>query len=272
MVQQVVRVRFPIEGFKMARSAKAAAEAGGHSIVDEVTERIAFEIASGTHAPGDRLPSVRALALSHRINPSTAQIVMSRLRDAGFVDGAHRSGFVVRDIEFYGGIDTWRYLFRFAQRLPERATRLFENFLATRRVLVMEVVRTIARAPSTVDLRALRQAVDQMEALARSHATPEALARAELQASRLFMRQADQPVLLALYNTIGEILLTVPAVLRAMYAQPEFNVMMWRSLVARWEVGADLGVTEVELAQASLALAQFHVKCVERYKRLVREK
>jgi len=254
----------------MTRSAKAAAVASGHSVVDEVTDRIAFEIASGAYVPGDRLPSVRALALQHRINPSTVQIVMSRLRAAGFVDGAHRSGFVVRDIELYGGIDTWRYLFRFAQDLPERATRLFENFLATRRVLVMEVVRSIARAPSTVDLRALRQAVEQMEALAQRDASAEELARAELQASRLFMRQADQPVLLALYNTIGEILLTVPAVLRAMYSQPDFNVTMWRSLIARWESGASLGVTEAELATASAALAQFHVKCVERYRRLVK--
>ncbi len=256
----------------MTKSAKAAAEAGGHSIVDEVTERIAFEIASGAHVPGERLPSVRALALRHRINPSTVQIVMSRLRAAGFVDGAHRSGFVVRDIELYGGIDTWRYLFRFAQELPERATRLFENFLATRRVLVMEVVRTIAHAPSTVDLRALRQAVEQMEALARRDASPEELARAELQASRLFMRQADQPVLLALYNTIGEILLTVPAVLRAMYSEPAFNIMMWRGLLARWETGVSMGVTTTELAAASAALAQFHVKCVERYRRIVHKK
>jgi DNA-binding FadR family transcriptional regulator len=248
-------------------TAKAAAAAGGHSIVDEVTERIAFDIASGAHAPGDRLPSVRALALRHRINPSTVQIVMARLRAAGFVDGAHRSGFVVRDIELYGGIDTWRYLFRFAQRLPERAIRLFENFLATRRVLVMEVVRSISRTPSTVDLRALRHAVESLEALARNHGTPEEIARAELQASRLFMRQADQPVLLALYNTIGEILLGVPAVLRAIYAKPEFNAMMWRALVDRWERGAV--AKEAELAEASAALAHFHVTCVKRYRDLL---
>jgi DNA-binding FadR family transcriptional regulator len=255
----------------MARTVKAAAAAGGHSIVDEVTERIAFEIASGAHAPGARVPSVRALALRHRINPSTVQIVMSRLRAAGFVDGAPRSGFVVRDIELYGGIDTWRYLFRFAQRLPERATRLFENFLSTRRVLVIEVVRAVARAPSAVDLRGLRQAVDNFQYLAEHGGSVEDLARAELQASRLFMRQADQPVLLALYNTIGDILLDVPAVLRAMYAQPEFNVMMWRSLVTRWEAGTDLEPSEDELAAAEAALAKFHVNCVERYRRFVRE-
>jgi DNA-binding transcriptional regulator YhcF (GntR family) len=254
----------------MARSVKAAAAAGGHSIVDEVTERIAFEIASGALAPGSRVPSVRALALRHRINPSTVQIVMSRLRAAGFVDGAPRAGFVVRDIELYGGIDTWRYVFRFAQRLPERATRLFENFLSTRRVLVLEVVRAVARAPSAVDLRGLRQEVDRFQYLAEHGATVLDLARAELQASRLFMRQADQPVLLALYNTIGDILLDLPAVLRAMYAQPEFNVMMWRSLVVRWEAG-DVEPREEELAAASAALATFHVKCVERYRRFVRE-
>jgi GntR family transcriptional regulator, transcriptional repressor for pyruvate dehydrogenase complex len=238
------------------------------SVVEEVTSRIAFEIASHVIAPGERLASVRELARIHQINPSTVQIVLARLRAAGFVDDA----FIVRDIELYGGIDTWRYLFRFAQQLPERATKLFENFLSTRRVLVMEVVRTISQQqPHTKpDLRDLRRAVERLEGLAQqpNGVAPEDFARAELQASRVFMRQADQPVLLALYNTIGEILLTVPAVLAAMYSDPTFNVGLWRALVDRWETGDY--VTDKDIAQASTALAAFHATCVTEFrKRLI---
>ncbi len=234
------------------------------SVVDEVTDRIALEIATGARAPGDRLPSVRALAAAHGINPSTVQIVLARLRAAGFVDAS----FIVRDIELYGGIDTWRYLFRFAQQMPERATRLFENFLGTRRVLVLEVCRAIAERKGGVDLRDLRRAIERLEDLARANATPEELARAEVQAARVFMQKADQPVLLALYNTVADILLTVPAVRGAMYAEPEFNVRMWRSLVERWEQGS---MAPGDLEIASSALSSFHVVCVDRFRRLLRE-
>ena len=73
-----------------------------------------------------------------------------------------------------------------------------------------------------------------------------------------------QPVLLALYNTIGEILLTVPAVLAAMYAEPSFNVTLWHALVERWEQNA---MTEAGVEEASGALSAFHVACVERFQR-----
>lgn len=237
------------------------------SIVDEVTERLAFEIASGIHAPGTRLASVRALAVTHGINPSTVQIVLSRLRAAGFVD----PDFIVRDIELHGGIDIWAYLFRFAQRMPERATKLFENFLATRRILVLEVVRTLGSGKGSdsrsFDLRALGRAVERLEALAGGGASPVEFARAELAAARVFMVQADQPVLLALYNTIAEILFTVPAVVGAMYAEPAFNVVMWRNLLEGWQQRRTL--TEADLADVSAVLSAFHTTCVERFRRLL---
>jgi GntR family transcriptional regulator, transcriptional repressor for pyruvate dehydrogenase complex len=257
MVQQVVQRK------KAPKRTSTTIRSG--SVVDHVTDHIAFEIASGVRAPGDRLSSVRALASEHAINPSTVQIVLSRLRAAGFVDAEH----IVRDIELYGGIDTWRYLFRFAQKMPDRATKLFENFLATRRVLVLEVVRALAKDRGAFDVRTLRRAVERLEILAQSGAEPEEFARAELHAARIFMSQADQPVLLALYNTIAEILLTVPAVLGAMYAQPAFNVGMWRGLLERWDRPATLATVEAELEGASAALTLFHVACVERFRSLL---
>jgi DNA-binding FadR family transcriptional regulator len=240
-----------------------AQHAKDRSIVDEVTERVAFEIASGVLLPGTRLASVRALAAKHGINPSTVQIVLSRLRAAGFVD----PDLIVRDVELHGGIDVWAYLFRFAQRMPERATKMFENFLATRRILVLEVVRTIGRDPRSFDLRPLDRAVERLSALAGSGASPAEFARAELAAARVFMVQADQPVLLALYNTIAEILFTVPAVVGAMYAEPAFNVTMWRSLLEGWR--QNRAVTETDLADVSAVLSAFHTTCVERFRRLL---
>jgi DNA-binding transcriptional MocR family regulator len=53
-------------------------------------------IASGTLAPGDRMPSVRALMSQHRVSLSTAIQVFRSLEDAGWLQARPRSGYFVR--------------------------------------------------------------------------------------------------------------------------------------------------------------------------------
>ena len=236
------------------------------SVVEEVTDQIAFDIASGVYAPGARLPSVRALATRHGINPSTVQVVVERLRAAGFVEASRGLGLSVRDIDQYGGIETWRYLFRFAVRLPDRATALLEDFLRTRRGLVLEVARAIEADPAEFDLRPLRRSVDALQLLAERDGAIEVFARAELQTARVLLRAVDRPVLLALYNSIADILLSVPVALQVMYVDPRFNVAMWRGLIDAWERGE---VGPVGIDEAEAMLAAFHVTCVARFRALL---
>jgi hypothetical protein len=82
------------------------------------------------------------------------------------------------------------------------------------------------------------------------------------------MVQADQPVLLALYNTIADILFAVPAVVGAMYAEPAFNAAMWRGLLDGWRSGATAS-TAADLEMASAALVAFHAECVRRFRGLL---
>ena len=232
-------------------------------VVDDITDRIAFDIVTGVYAPGDRLPSVRAMAAQYDINPSTVQVVLARLRTLGFVESARGIGTVVRDVELYGGIDTWRYVFRFAQGLPERATKMFEGFLATRRMLILGVARNIEPAAPPPDLRPLRRAVDKLAMLVEAEAPLEDVARAELQAARIMMQALDQPVLLALYNSVGEILLEVPAVLEAMYTDPSVNLALFNQLIATWKEG---NLTAEGIVRAETLLVRHHEACVARFR------
>ena len=236
-------------------------------MVEEVVERIAYEIASGAYAPGERLPSVRAMASRYNVNPSTVQVIIARLRTIGFIESSPGVGSIVKDIEQQGGIETWRYLFRFAQRLPERAVKLFEGFLATRRVLVLAVVKSALEAPQSYDLSPLKRAVERLQLAVEGGAEPEQLAQVELSAARVLMRQLDQPVPLALYNSVSEILQTVPAVLSAMYTNPRFNLSLWAGLIAGWEAGAQ--GAQAGLDQAEAALVEHHKACVARFRELL---
>ena len=63
-------------------------------IIDEMTMRIA----SGAYAPGDKLPSVRELAMDAGVNPNTMQKAMAEMERRGLVFSERTSGrFVTQD-------------------------------------------------------------------------------------------------------------------------------------------------------------------------------
>ncbi|MGW4846818.1 GntR family transcriptional regulator [Nocardia brasiliensis] len=208
------------------------------SIVEAVTERIALQIASGAYRAGERLPSVRQLAIDFSINASTVQVVLGRLHAAGFVESHRGVGFLVRDVRLEGGIETLRYLFRFAAELPELAQTILADMLATRWTLLSEAAAVLADNPGKYEPSTVRRAVRQLEQLAaHERVEPPALASAELGVYRAVMATLDRPVALAVINSIEAILLGVPEVLEALYTFPSVHVEFWKHVLTLWEDG-----------------------------------
>lgn len=239
------------------------------SIVDDVTDSIALQIAAGVYGPGTKLPSVRNLAAEHHINPSTVQVVLARLEGAGFGEAHQGVGFIVRDIRLYGGIETWRYLFRFARQLPDLATKMLADMLATRRMTVGEAVHAIAEHPDRYDPAPVRQAVQQFELLAAHQAGIEHLARAEVHAVRMTVAATGQGVALAVFNSVGELLLEVPEVLQAMYADIELHVMAWQVFLTGWEART---ITREGIDLMEQAIAERDTHTIGRFKDLITKK
>jgi GntR family transcriptional regulator len=67
----------------------------GAPIFSQLADLIADEIAAGTLAEGDRLPSTNELAAFHRINPATAAKGINVLTDSGLVDKRRGIGMFV---------------------------------------------------------------------------------------------------------------------------------------------------------------------------------
>jgi DNA-binding transcriptional MocR family regulator len=61
-----------------------------------LAELLSSQIAASTYVPGDRLPSVRELALRHRYSMETVLRAFRLLEDRGLVEPRPRSGFFVR--------------------------------------------------------------------------------------------------------------------------------------------------------------------------------
>lgn len=66
----------------------------------QLMERIQRDIIAGVYQPGDKLPSVRDLALEAAVNPNTMQKALSELERNGLVYSQRTSGrFITEDTE-----------------------------------------------------------------------------------------------------------------------------------------------------------------------------
>ena len=66
----------------------------------QLMERIQQDIVSGVYKPGDKIPSVRDLALDAAVNPNTMQKALSELERSGLVYSQRTSGrFITEDTE-----------------------------------------------------------------------------------------------------------------------------------------------------------------------------
>jgi len=233
------------------------------TVVDDVAEQIAYRIAAGVYPAGSRLPSVRQFAGEFGINPSTVQNVLGRLSTDGFTVAHRGAGHVVQDVAATGGISTLRYLFRFAHRIPERAAAILTDLLATRRTLVGEALRAIVATPGSFHAEPVTRAIERLELAVAADPTDAAtVVQIHLDAVRALLLAVGQPVVLSIFNSVGEILMTSPEVLSAMGASPELHVVAWKELSRQWESGE---LNEDGIAWLQDAMREFDAQAVERF-------
>lgn len=63
----------------------------------QLMERIQYDIISGVYQPGDKLSSVRDLAVEAAVNPNTMQKALSELEHCGLVHSHRTSGRFITD-------------------------------------------------------------------------------------------------------------------------------------------------------------------------------
>ncbi|MFC0041352.1 GntR family transcriptional regulator [Actinomadura rayongensis] len=229
-------------------------------VVEEVTERIAFQIASGRLKAGDGLPSIRKLAAEHGVTLSRIQQVIERLTAAGFVEPRHGVGVIVRDIRLYGGVETWRYLFRFSGTLPDLTVENVREILEHLHLFYQVSFRRLADSPAAVDPAPARRALHQLELLARTEPVRAAdVHQGVLQILRTVHASLGGRITLGLLNTMGAMLGEVPDVLEALYADPAEHVWFWNEIVTSWET------RDPDRARAALdVLDDWHGRALQR--------
>ncbi|MEX2443437.1 MAG: GntR family transcriptional regulator [Alkalispirochaeta sp.] len=97
----------------------------GRSIYEQIVEYIQNQVLTGERHPGDRLPSVRELAVELGVNPNTVQRSYSRLQESGLIYNQRGVGYFVAE---NAGPQT-RYLRR-REFETETLPRVFETMEA----------------------------------------------------------------------------------------------------------------------------------------------
>lgn len=70
----------------------------GRPIYAQIMERVERDIISGRYRPGDKLPSVRELAMEASVNPNTMQKALAELERSGLVYSQRTAGrFITED-------------------------------------------------------------------------------------------------------------------------------------------------------------------------------
>lgn len=74
-------------------------------IYSQLVQKIKYALVSGELSPGDRLQSVREMALDAKVNPNTMQRALSELEREGLLYTQRTSGrFVTEDIALLGSL------------------------------------------------------------------------------------------------------------------------------------------------------------------------
>ncbi|MFB8282341.1 GntR family transcriptional regulator [Nocardia colli] len=240
------------------------------TIVDDITEQLAYRVAAGSYQPGELLPSVRQVAAEFGVSTPTANSALGRLAALGFVEARRGLGYLVRDIQLYGGIDTWRFMFRFAHRVPDRAARIFADIIDVDHMLVMQALHAIAADPRRYDMSRAVHALGRLELLVGDEKSELAdIMAAELHMLRCVFAALGKPGYLSLFNTVGEMLISIPEAGQAFYdpVEPAGHVVLCRQLLELWESKTEIELPESDMIE--ILIREYHDQVVQTFSELI---
>ena len=111
------------------------------SLPDQVFHRLVADVLAGRYAPGERLPTQRALAAELGVNMASVREGVKRLEQLGLVEVRHGDAMRVRDWRLHGGPDVLVHLIARAGVLDVEMVRAV---MEARRLLLSESARLAA--------------------------------------------------------------------------------------------------------------------------------
>ena len=111
------------------------------SLPDQVFHRLAADVLAGRYAPGERLPTQRALAASLGVNMASVREGIKRLEQLKLVEVRQGDAMRVRDWRAFGGLDVLVHALGGGAALDDEVMR---SVMEARRLLLADAARLAA--------------------------------------------------------------------------------------------------------------------------------
>lgn len=197
---------------------------------DRLTTDLKRRILRGEYVPGERLPPERELAEKLGLNRVTVRGALARLESMKLVTIRHGSGCVVLDYRRSGGLDLLGALSE-ATRDPLDSADIVRDLLDLRRALARMVLDRLAGRIDARGVAQITEKVNDLEELASANAPVAAIAHGDLEVFRAVVAATGSMVLVLCMNPISDVVIGLPGLAEAMYAEPMQNVMSYRLLL-----------------------------------------
>jgi GntR family transcriptional regulator, transcriptional repressor for pyruvate dehydrogenase complex len=135
------------------------------SISDDITQRLMREILRGEIAAGDKLPPERELAVRFKTNRNTLREALRNLATMNLIAARQGDGLRVQDFRETGEWTLVPSLIQVEGGTVDERIQILEDILRLRRVLIGDVVRSVAKQGTEEEILAMRALVE----LQRSH-------------------------------------------------------------------------------------------------------
>jgi DNA-binding FadR family transcriptional regulator len=229
-----------------------------------IERQLTLGILRGEYPAGSHLPTVRALATTFGVNQATIQRAVARLETRGLIRARQGSGLLVNDAAELGDVSLMPYRIEAALDEPRRAAMLLDGLLEIRRLVA---ARLLARHRDRLLAHFAEKAGEALAMLGTARTGTDAFKEADLSFARWLLRAIDNPVPLAIFNSVAKLLDEIPVVAQAMYAEPDTNLASIVAVMIALQRGApDMGET------IERAMSEVDARTLVRFERLLRER
>ena len=236
------------------RSPKASAP-------ERIDRILTHEILSGAYPPGSRLPTLRELADSHQVNPSTMQRALARLEVRGLITARQGSGLLVNDPYTVADISLVSDWLHVTADDPDRAAAIVSDLLELRRVLACCLIKKY-RSEVLEAVASLASGAAEVAA-----ANDDGVLAADMAFAHLLVRSTGNMAAAAVLNSLGRALGEHPVLVEAMYLHPDENAASMMEVLTAVQAGGPEMAVRVEEAVASVdarTVANYRALLVER--------
>ena len=201
--------------------------------VDSCAEALQAAILRGDPPAGQRLPPERELAATFGVGRATVRSALGRLATRGLLEVRQGSGYAVRDFRRAGGMELLPQLAALSD--AEGELGLARELLRIRRHLARALLECLAAAEP--ELAAAEAAVDALAEAAERGAAPAELATLDLEIVATLLEASGSVPLQLCFNPLMRVVMAMPRLRAAIYAEPTTNVAAYRALLTGLAAG-----------------------------------